>query len=229
MTPNFVALPDRSDYKRTWEQLSGTSDEAKMFVAGYTDEEQLTLTGTYTVELLERLVGIRPTDVVLEIGCGIGRVGKLLAPKCRQWIGTDISGNMVRHARQRLGDLPNVTFVELGRLGLHEIPDESIDVVYCTVVFMHLYEWDRYAYVKEAFRVLKTGGRAFFDNVDITSPHGWKVFTDSAAFDVNNRPAQIGMTSSGDELLTYGQKAGFADVRIHRWVDAWVGVTGVKP
>ena len=40
------------------------------------------------------------------------------------------------------------------------IADSSIDVVYSTVVFMHLESWDRYAYVKEARRVLPPGRQA---------------------------------------------------------------------
>ena len=78
-------------------------------------------------------------------------------------------------------------------------------------------------------RVLKTGGRCYFDNVDITSDHGWEVFQQSAGFPRDKRPAQISMTSSGDELETYGRRAGFEDIRIRRWGGAWVTLTGRKP
>ena len=43
--------------------------------------------------------------------------------------------------------------------GLQVSLEGTIDVVYCTTVFMHLEEWDRYRYIKGAFRVLKPGGR----------------------------------------------------------------------
>ena len=158
----------------------------------------------------------------------MGRVGKILSPLCAKWIGTDISSRMLEVAAQRLRGFPNVELIELGTVGLREIPDASVDMVYCTVVFMHLFEWDRYRYVHEAFRVLKPGGRCFFDNVDITSNHGWQVFMAGFAFDVENRPSHLSMTSVGDELHTYAIKARFTDVRVHRWDDAWVGVTGTK-
>jgi len=222
-------VSSRSDYKATWDKLAANSDDAKIYVAGYSDEAELDRMGGYTADLLDRFVRIRKSDVILEIGCGVGRVGKFVARRCQKWIGTDISGNMLKYARRRLETVPNVQLIELGEVGLREIESSSVDVVYCTVVFMHLFEWDRYRYVLEAFRVLRRGGRCFFDNVDITSTHGWKVFMDSYAFEPARRPAHLSMVSSGDELLTYARKAGFKDVRLHRWDDAWVGVTGVRP
>jgi ubiquinone/menaquinone biosynthesis C-methylase UbiE len=221
-------LEHRSRYKATWEHLSSTFGHAKMAVAGTTDEDELDRSGSHTVEILERLVGINPSDVILEIGCGVGRVGKLLSPRCLKWIGTDISSSMLKYAAKRLKGLKNVELVELGAVGLKEVDANSVDVVYCTVVFMHLYEWDRYTYVQEAFRVLRPGGRCFFDNVDITSSHGWKVFMEGCSYDIERRPAHLSMVSTGEELQTYLLRAGFKDIRVHRWDDAWVGVTGIK-
>lgn len=222
-------LASRSNYKATWEQLAASPDLAKMVVAGHSDEEAFDQSGRHTVALLDRFVGVHPTDVILEIGCGVGRVGKILSGQCSKWIGTDISGRMLQYAAQRLTGLNNIELVELATVGLQEIADSSVDLVYCTVVFMHLYEWDRFKYVHEALRVLKPGGRCFFDNVDLMSAHGWKVFMDGFAFSVEHRPAHLSMTSTGEELQTYAQRAGFANIAVHRWDEAWVGVTGVKP
>lgn len=222
-------LEERSRYKETWDQLAASPDLAKMFVAGHSDEEVFDQSGRHTADILDQLVGIRPTDVILEIGCGVGRVGRILSGQCAKWIGADISGRMLRHAAQRLLGLSNIELIELNTVGLQEIADNSVDLVYCTVVFMHLYEWDRFKYIQEALRVLKPGGRCFFDNVDLMSDHGWKVFMDGCAFSLEHRPAHLSMTSTGEELQTYAQRAGFANIAVHRWAGAWVGVTGVKP
>lgn len=222
-------LQGRSDYKATWDRITTTFDQARIAVAGEDGgENALVTSGRHTVDILERFIGINPSDVFLEIGCGVGRVGKVLSPRCLTWIGTDISRQMLRYAAERLKGLENVELIELSTVGLREVSANSVDAVYCSVVFMHLYEWDRYKYVQEGYRVLKPGGRCFFDNIDITSSHGWKVFMDGFSYDVEKRPAHLSMASTGEELETYALRAGFKDVKVHRWDDAWVGVTGMK-
>ena len=144
------------------------------------DEATLELTARGFIDTLRETAGLGPDDVVLEIGCGIARVGKPLSRECLHWFGADISGGMLAHAAARLGDCPNTTLVELATVGLQEFPRDAFDLVYCTIVFMHLFEWDRYRYVEEAYRVLRPGGRCYFDNFPLDSEHGWKVFSEGA-------------------------------------------------
>jgi SAM-dependent methyltransferase len=222
-------LGERSEYKKIWNRQAQDFDTAALAVAGHTDEPTLDLTARGTVDILRRTVGIEPTDLFLEIGCGIGRVAGRLSQECLHWFGTDISGDMLRHAAGRLRDRTNVTLVELSTVGLDEFPDDGLDVVYCTVVFMHLLEWDRYRYVQEAYRVLRPGGRAYFDNVPLDTEHGWSVFLDSARYPFARRPAHISMTSTREELRTYLTKAGFAEIQIHDLANGFIAATGRKP
>ena len=79
-----------------------------MAVAGVTDEALIAVSAQWTLQTLIRCVGIGENDVVLEIGAGVGRVGVVLAPLCREWIGTDVSDNMARYIQQRLAQFSNV-------------------------------------------------------------------------------------------------------------------------
>jgi len=220
--------PARSEYKKVWSALSTTHDQAKLHVIGVTDEDALRTTGEETVRFLQESVGIRKDDVVLEIGCGIGRVGKVVAPLCRKWIGCDVASNMLSLAAERLRDSPNVELTEISGYDLRGVPDASVDVVYSTVVFMHLEPWDRYNYILEGFRVLRPDGRIYVDNINLCSDGGWNVFETHRAFAPANRPAHMTQNSTPQEIETYLIRAGFKDVQI-RTDDDWIRASGVKP
>jgi len=219
--------PTRSEYKKVWAPLSATEDQAKLHIIGVTDEDALRSTGEHTLKCLQESVGIRKDDVVLEIGCGIGRVGKLVAPLCRKWIGCDVASNMLSLAAPRLKAFPNVELKEISGYDLSGIADASVDVVYCTVVFMHLEPWDRYNYILEGFRVLRPGGRIYVDNISLCTDGGWKVFETHRAFSPTNRPPAITQNSTPQEIETYLSRAGFDDVRI-RTDDDWIRASAVK-
>jgi ubiquinone/menaquinone biosynthesis C-methylase UbiE len=220
--------PGRSEYKKVWSALSTTPDQAKLHVIGVTDEEALRATGEQTLGFLQESVGIREDDVVLEIGCGIGRVGRMVAPLCRKWIGCDVASNMLSLAAKRLRDLSNVQLQEISGYNLSGVADASVDVVYCTVVFMHLESWDRYNYIIEALRVLRPKGRIYVDNINLCSDGGWKVFEIHRAMCSTNRPAHMTQNSTPQEIQTYLERAGFSDVQI-RTNDDWVRASGIKP
>lgn len=220
--------PPRSEYKKVWSALSTTEDQAKLHVIGVTEEAALQATGEETLRFLQDSVGIGKDDVVLEIGCGIGRVGKVVAPLCRKWIGCDVASNMLSLTAERLKHLPNVELVEISGYNLSGVADASVDVVYCTVVFMHLESWDRYNYISEAFRVLRSGGRIYVDNINLCAEGGWKVFETHRAFSPTNRPPHMTQNSTPQEIETYLKRAGFLDVRI-RTDDDWIRASAIKP
>jgi ubiquinone/menaquinone biosynthesis C-methylase UbiE len=218
---------ERSDYKKVWSGLSTTLDQAKRHVIGVTEEAALEATGEETLRFLQQSVGIGKDDVVLEIGCGIGRVGKFVAPLCQKWIGCDVASNMLILAGERLRDLPNVELQEISGYDLSGVADASVDVVYCTVVFMHLEPWDRYNYILEAFRVLRPNGRIYIDNINLCSDGGWKVFETHRAMLPTSRPPHMTQNSTPQEIETYLQRAGFSDVQV-RTDDDWIRASGIK-
>jgi SAM-dependent methyltransferase len=218
----------RSNYKAVWTRLSDTLARAKMFVTGTEDEAQLTGSGMATVDVLMKTVGVNENDVVLEIGCGVGRVAKQLAPRCRKWIGCDVSPNMLELARERLREFSNIELVETSGHDLKPIVDLSVDLVYCTVVFMHLEQWDRYNLVQEAFRILRPGGKLFVDNANLCSDEGWAVFEQHRQYPPQQRPAHMTECSTPQELQEYLKRAGFTDIETDLG-GVFVSVWGTKP
>jgi ubiquinone/menaquinone biosynthesis C-methylase UbiE len=218
----------RSQYKEVWNSVSVTEDDAKMAVSGYVDEAIYKSTGEGTRNMLLQRVGMKADDVVLEIGCGVGRAGAYVAPACKEWIGVDVSENMLAHTRKRLAHLKNFRTVATNGYDLAGIESASIDLVYCTVVFMHLDEWERYSYIKEAFRVLRPGGRLIVDNVDLTTDPGWAFFENHCKIPPAERPANVSKTSTPDEIRTYFTRAGYQDIVQNRW-DLWIVTWAHKP
>ena len=227
LTASQPSVP-RSDYRTVWDAVSKTADQARVAACGTTDLRDFDVTGQETADTVRHVTSIGPSDTVLEIGCGPGRVGKKIAPLCGHWIGGDVSGHMLDHARENLKPLPNVSFRRLSGYDLASFDDNSIDVTYCTGVFMHLDEWERYRYISEMYRVLKPGGRAYVDNVNLLGEQGWHFFLEHCRMDPASRPPNVSKTSTPDELRTYFERSGFTDVAITPGSN-WVVASGRKP
>lgn len=218
----------RAQYRAVWNLLAATERDSKAYVAGYTSEAELRQSGEQTVAMLRDCVGVFEDDTVLEIGAGIGRVGAILAPLCKEWIGADVSDRMLGHLKRRLAGYGNVSTVLISGRDLAGVAADSVDLVYCTVVFMHLDEWERYSYIREGMRVLRTGGRMLVDNINLASDNGWELFVRTMnEYRPDQRPPHISKTSTPQELMTYFQRAGFSDIQ-QRMDSTWVCTYGVK-
>jgi SAM-dependent methyltransferase len=219
------------DYKQIWNELSATSDDAAYFVGFLSEEEDIRRNGALTAEYLRGVLQIKPGDRVLEIGCGIARIGRELAPYCGEWHGADISGNMIKHAAQRTEGVPNVHLHELPTSDLSLFEDGYFDSVYSSIVFMHLDKTEMFTYIRDAFRVLVPGGRAYFDTYNILAPEAWEQFmTIVKTFPSGAKPGHVSQFSTPQELNKFMQEAGFEGIIVDWEDNAQLVVTvGVKP
>ena len=226
--PSLLHLPRRR-YSEVWDALAASPSLARTAACGHESEGRLRRSAEVPVNNLIELADVRPQDDILEIGCGVARIGLELAPRCRTWTGADISAKMLATAAQRLQGTNNTRLIKLQAIGLDELASNSFDLVYSTNMLSHLDEMDRWRYAKDAFRVLRPGGRLFIDNVDIESEEGWAAFSRSAAAaQESERPPYFPMPSTASELRTYALRAGFRRVLAHKRAPLVV-LTAVKP
>jgi len=95
----------------------------------------------------------------LEIGCGLGRLMRPLAPYFAEIHGVDVSDEMIRRAEDKLRDVPNARLLLSSGADLAMLPDESFHFVYSYAVFQHIPSREVVLrYLAEARRVMATGG-----------------------------------------------------------------------
>jgi len=96
---------------------------------------------------------------VLEIGCGAGRVTRALSDVFGQVHAVDVSGEMIRQARQALADRPNVVLYQNNGADLSVLPpDLQLDFAFSCIVFQHIPSREVIeSYVREVHRMLRPG------------------------------------------------------------------------
>src|SRR5262249_5358325 len=95
----------------------------------------------------------------LEIGCGLGRMTKHLAAIFGEIHSTDVSGEMIARARQRLRDFPNILFYETNGVDFAALPDNHFDVIFSAYVFQHVPSKEVIiSNIHDAWRITKPGG-----------------------------------------------------------------------
>ena len=104
---------------------------------------------------------VRAGDTVVDVGCGVGRLTRILAERAARVYAIDVSAEMLARAREHNGHLDNVEWVRGDGTTLRPIPDAAADAVVSHVVFQHIPDPRiTYRYVAEMGRVLRRGGWA---------------------------------------------------------------------
>ncbi len=145
-----------------------SSERSKVEVSGWEAKYYDQLMWAITLGGYQRLIrksvrdtGARPGDHIVEFGCGTGIAAKefvkLIGPTGR-YVGIDISPIMLEKACKKLKDAPNVSFISLR--AEEDLPfGEKFNTAYTSFVFHGFEQPDRMALLKNAFDVLKPGGK----------------------------------------------------------------------
>jgi ubiquinone/menaquinone biosynthesis C-methylase UbiE len=91
---------------------------------------------------------------VLEIGCGTGEFSRMLAGRAEKVLAIDLSAEMIRLARERSKNYPNIEFVA-GEAMNYRLPDNRFDCI-ATLTTMHHLPVERI--LRKIKKALKPGG-----------------------------------------------------------------------
>jgi SAM-dependent methyltransferase len=160
------------------------------------------------------LIDLKPGETVLDLGSG-GGIDVLLSAKrvgpTGKVYGVDLTDEMLALARenQRKAGATNVEFLK-GAIEAVPLPDHSVDVIISNCVIN--LSVDKDAVLREAFRVLKPGGRFAVSDVVIRGEvppevrRGMELWTGCVA-------GALGEAEYADKL----RAAGFVDVDVDPW------------
>jgi SAM-dependent methyltransferase len=159
----------------------------------------------------QAIAALRPNEVVLDLGSGAGFDCFLAARAVGgggHVIGVDMTQKMIDKARHN-ADAAGVENVEfrLGEIEALPVEADTVDVIISNCVIN--LSPDKPAVYREAFRVLKPGGRIAISDVVATAELPPEVRGDLAMY-----TGCVAGASSIDELEATLHEAGFADVRV---------------
>jgi len=119
-----------------------------------------------TGELLLKDIALPPEPVLLEVGCGVGRMIQQMQKRVQfsRLYGVDISETMIAYTRKNTGGDPRLSLHVNTGYDLGVVPSDTVDFAYSVDVFIHIYDADIILnYLREVRRALRRGGHFRFD------------------------------------------------------------------
>lgn len=146
--------------------------------SGADSEEFFLKSGDEYAGYLKDLAGLKASDALLDVGCGVGRIARALVPHLSSgtYRGFDVSKEQVGWCQENITprrpnfqfeqvDIWNSTYNREGKVSpeTFRFPYDtaSFDVVFMGSIVTHLLPGSMENYLKETARVLKPQGRAF--------------------------------------------------------------------
>ena len=134
--------------------------------------------GNHLVQLMMARAGLADGMVVVDIGCGIGRMAVAMSKRLREirYVGFDVVKYGILWCRKRFSALPGYRFVhanifntfynprgsEAGSSYRFPVSDSTADFVCATSVFTHMPASEVTHYLRETSRCMKRGAKAYF-------------------------------------------------------------------
>jgi len=218
-------------YQQYWDDKAQTPESALLAVDGSSDESIVRNTGRFAADQVRAALDLQAADLALELGCGVGRIGRELLQHCRHWTGVDISEQMLDHARQRLAPANNFSLHRLTKTSLSMLDDASVDKAYAIAVLCHMDKEDLFLYLEDLHRVLKPGGLIFVDTWNLAHPIGWKRWQYEVRFwqrseQTERKKVARNQFCTPDEFELYARQAGFQKLACYtdsHWIQLVAG------
>lgn len=123
-------------------------------------EHQNIFRNYYTKQTLKKHLNPQPTDVLLDFGCGVGRLSNFIAPYVKEVIGVDKSLKMIEVAREINVRHKNVTYQSFEKYPL-PYSDKYFDKIFTYWVLQHVDNEELKTTFLDFHRILKDNGKVY--------------------------------------------------------------------
>jgi SAM-dependent methyltransferase len=148
------ARRDAFHYIASWKQ---DWDIDSFLASGEKDYE------TLVAPMVERCGVSARGEVVVELGCGAGRMTGSFGRRYKRVVALDLSAEMLQRARQIHAEQQNILWLRVGGADLACLTSGSADFLFSYLVLQHLPSEELvFGYIREFLRVLRPGGTFLF-------------------------------------------------------------------
>jgi SAM-dependent methyltransferase len=216
-----------NSYERAYERHA-RRESAESSVGG---AEAFELIGRIELGLL-RMEGIKPTDTIIDFGCGSGRLAVHLIPYLAKgrYVGIDISKTMLRNAAALTERSRSTCQVDWKhQTAAHfQLADGAADALCAFSVFTHLENEDSYRYLVDARRVVRPGGKLIFSCLPLSLAEARSIFLASARLDLRERWAGVRNVVTTEETMeALASLAGWQVARWYRGDERCIALAGM--
>lgn len=194
------------DHVKWLEERLRTDEALRQAVGG-----EFIATGKLEYYLL-RACGLRDDQLVVDVGCGSGRLAYQLAPLSHlRYIGCDVVPKLIEYASD-LCKRPDWWF-ECTDGAIIPCASGTADFACFFSVFTHLCQEDIFRYIQESHRVLKPGGLVVLSFLEMRLPTHWPIFM--ASVNGTRNEEHLNQFIDREAIYTWAEKAGFDVWRIY--------------
>lgn len=162
---NPILVKDFRKLKEDWD-IAAKTDFFRDYIAQFFNEEEAFKKSgenhTNHIKEFLALYGVSwKNKIVVELGCGAGRMTEFIAKEAKHVQAIDISAEMLKRLYERIGYIKNVETICIIR-DYSVISDLSVDIIISFLVFQHTPEDMVERLFEDGRRILKSGGYYFF-------------------------------------------------------------------